>query len=388
MTSYLLVTWDGAGNQLPTLGITRALVEAGHDVRLLGHNTIRQRCGDAGACFRDLPQPKGWDEMDNPDDTEAEIKLLLDTLCLSDPIAAAVADELHHEPADVVLVDCMLFSAINVAQAAGLPVGVLLHTPYSVFRSGPLVEMFAVGLGRLNAHRLELGLPGVESYAELHDSCQIVLAAVPHEFEPHIEDSSNVVRIGPVLDGPPLMMESESVPSLGDESAPLVLVSLSTSEQGQAPLLQRIVDAVAALPVQVIVTTGPSLNPGTVHAGANTQVFSYVPHAELLPSCSLVITHAGLGTTLTALANGVPMVCVPMGRDQFFNAEMVQALGAGRMLMPEADGNTIAAATLAVLDDAEFRAAARRMALTIADCPGATGAVAALEGLVARGGRS
>ncbi|MBA3744384.1 glycosyltransferase [Sporichthya sp.] len=383
MTRYLVVTWDGAGNLLPTLGITRALVAAGHDVRLLGHDTIRERCGDAGARFVVLPQPQGWDEMENPDDTEAEIELLLDTLCLSTPIAVAVAGELEREAADVVLVDCMLFSAINVAQAAGLPTAALFHTPYTVFRGGPLVEMFAPGLGRLNVHRVGLGLAPVTSYPELHDSCEVVLAAVPGEFEPGAEDAANVLRIGPVLDGPPLVQNPTHL-DVGDGSAPLVLISLSTSEQGQAPLLQRIVDAVGTLPVRAVVTTGPSLDPATVRAAANTQVVSYVPHGELLPSCSAVLTHAGLGTVMAALADGVPMVCVPMGRDQFFNAEMVQVLGAGRMLMPDADTATIAEATLAVLNDASFGVAAKRMAGTIADCSGAAGAVAALEGLAVR----
>lgn len=384
MTRYLIVTWDGAGNQLPTLGITRALVEAGHDVRLLGHDTIRERSGDAGARFQVLPQPQGWDEMEDPDDTAAEIELLLDTLCLSDVIAGAVAAELDRGGADVVLVDCMLFSAINVAQARGLPTAVLFHTPYSVFRGGPLIEMFAPGLERLNVQRVGLDLPPVASYPELHDSCDVVLAAVPGEFEPDAGDAPNVVRIGPVLDGPPLVKDPTHL-DIVDGAAPLVLVSLSTSEQGQAPLLQRIVDAIATLPIRAVVTTGPALDPATVRAGANTEVVSYVPHSELLPSCSAVLTHAGMGTVMAALADGVPMVCVPMGRDQFFNAEMVQMLGAGQMLMPDADPATIAAATRAVLNDAAFGVAAKRMAGTIADCPGAAGAVAALEALVTRG---
>ncbi|HUR75953.1 MAG TPA: hypothetical protein VMZ00_16845, partial [Sporichthya sp.] len=88
MSRYLIVTWDGAGNQLSTLGITRALVTAGHDVRLLGHDTIRERCGDAGARFVALSQPEGWDDMDDPADGEAEIQLMLDTMCLSEAIAA------------------------------------------------------------------------------------------------------------------------------------------------------------------------------------------------------------------------------------------------------------------------------------------------------------
>ena len=160
-----------------------------------------------------------------------------------------------------------------------------------------------------------------------------------------------------------------------------MLVSLSTSDQGQAELLQRCVDAVALLPVRAIVTTGPEIDPATVHAGVNTDVVRYAPHAELLGSVSLVITHAGLGTTLSTLGHGVPMVCVPMGRDQFFNAEQVDGIGAGLMLMPDADPGVIAAASERVLNHSEFADAAKRMAVAIAAYPGAQGAVDALERL-------
>ena len=107
-----------------------------------------------------------------------------------------------------------------------------------------------------------------------------------------------------------------------------------------------------------------------------------MPHSDLLPSTSLMITHAGLGTTLAALGNGVPMVCVPMGRDQFFNAEQVERLGAGRMLSPDADAETIAAAAREILADARHQVGAKRMATTIAGYGGAAQAAAALEALV------
>jgi MGT family glycosyltransferase len=156
---------------------------------------------------------------------------------------------------------------------------------------------------------------------------------------------------------------------------------LSTSEQGQADLLQRCVDAVAQLPVNAIVTTGPSIDPASVTAGPNTQVVRYVPHADILPSASLVITHAGAGTTMAALGHGVPLLCTPMGRDQFFNAERVQTLGAGRMLMPGADSDAIAKAATDMLADSRFAAQAKRMADAISGYGGAARAATTLEAL-------
>lgn len=380
MSSYLIVTWDGAGNLAPTLGIARAIVERGHDVRMLGHETITERCGDVGARFVPLTQRAGWDAMEDPDDFEAEMKLLIEELCFSLTIARDVAEELDREPADAVLIDCMLFTAIDVALASGTPTAVLFHTPYSLFRDGPLVEMFERGVPIANTHRVGLGVPPVERLADIHDACACAIVAVPKQFEPDVSDAANVLRIGPVLDAPPLCGDIDEV-DVRDGSRPLVLVSLSTSDQGQADLLQRCVDGVAQLPVRAIVTTGMSIDPASVKAGANTQVVRYVPHATILPSASLVITHAGLGTTLAALGRGVPLLCTPMGRDQFFNAEQVNVLGAGRMLMPDCSSDAIAQAARDVLDNDQLQYGAKQMAVAIGDYGGATEAAAALEAL-------
>jgi MGT family glycosyltransferase len=131
------------------------------------------------------------------------------------------------------------------------------------------------------------------------------------------------------------------------------------------------------------VTTGPSIDPASVNAAANTQVVRFVPHAEIISSASLVITHAGVGTTMAALGRGVPLLCTPLGRDQFFNAERVQHLGAGRMLMPDATStDAIARAAADILRDGRFQDSARQMAVAIGRCGGAGEAVDALESLV------
>ena len=381
MSRFLIMTWDGAGNLAPTLGIARTLVERGHDVRLMGHRTIAERCGDVGTRFVPLSQGELWDAMDDPGDFEAEIRLLIEELSFSSTVAGDLAKELDREPADAVLVDCMLFTAIDVALASGSPTATLFHTAYTIFRGGPLVEMFAPGMARANARRTELGLPAVERLGDIHDACACAIVALPKEFEPDVPEATNVLRIGPVLDAPPLCCEVDEV-DVRAGSTPLVLLSLSTSEQGQADLLQRCVDAVAQLPVNAIVTTGPSIDPASVTAGANTQVVRYAPHAQILPSASLVITHAGAGTTMAALGHGVPLLCTPMGRDQFFNAERVQDLGAGRMLMPDADSDAIALAAKDILADSRFTAEAKRMADAIGGYGGAARAATALETLV------
>jgi UDP:flavonoid glycosyltransferase YjiC (YdhE family) len=85
-----------------------------------------------------------------------------------------------------------------------------------------------------------------------------------------------------------------------------------------------------------------------------------------LPTCSAAISHGGLGTTLRALAHGVPLLLLPLGRDQAFNAARVVEHGAGLELAPDAAPTEIAGALERLVDERGFGAAARRAAARIA----------------------
>ena len=104
-----------------------------------------------------------------------------------------------------------------------------------------------------------------------------------------------------------------------------------------------------------------------------------MPHGEVLPHASLVVTHAGMGTVMSALSHGVPLMCLPLGRDQFFNAAMVERLGAGRALPGDADVRTLAEGLREMLGDDATRAGAKRMAIVIAGYGGAADAVGEIE---------
>ena len=90
------------------------------------------------------------------------------------------------------------------------------------------------------------------------------------------------------------------------------------------------------------------------------------PHRQVLAEASVVVTHAGHGTVLKALAAGVPLVCVPMGRDQKDNTVRVLRLGAGVRISKKATPHQIAAAVSEVLAESHYASAARRFAATLA----------------------
>jgi MGT family glycosyltransferase len=168
-----------------------------------------------------------------------------------------------------------------------------------------------------------------------------------------------------------------------------ILVSLSTiSYPGQQELLQRLIDAVADLPVRAVVTTGPSLQPAALTAPPNVSVQQFVSHDEIMPTARLVIGHGGHGTTMRALAHGVPVLVVPMSSyaDHHLVADAVVAAGAGSTVSKHASTRELRAAIERTLEDPAPRRGAQRIAALLADRNGASAAADAIDTVLPRRG--
>jgi UDP:flavonoid glycosyltransferase YjiC (YdhE family) len=129
------------------------------------------------------------------------------------------------------------------------------------------------------------------------------------------------------------------------------------------------------------VTTGPSIPVDALDAPPNVTVVERAPHSEVLRHASAVVTHAGHGTVIKALAAGVPVVALPLGRDQLDNAARVAHHGAGLRLKPKARPEAIAGAVRRVLEEPSFASNAERLAAAIAAETAEDRAVAELEAL-------
>jgi UDP:flavonoid glycosyltransferase YjiC (YdhE family) len=144
---------------------------------------------------------------------------------------------------------------------------------------------------------------------------------------------------------------------------PRVLLSFSTTVMDEQPATIRNACAAAARSgAQAVLTLGPAVARVDVDARPGVAVLEWADHDELLPECAAIVTHAGLGTTLRALAHGVPLLMLPLGRDQHVNAARVDELGAGIRLPAAAPPERIRAALTELLGDPRFAAAAARLA--------------------------
>ena len=115
--------------------------------------------------------------------------------------------------------------------------------------------------------------------------------------------------------------------------------------------------------VDVVVTVGPTNDPSIVGPQPpNVRVERFVDQNLLLPHCTVAVTHGGAGSTLGALAHGVPLLVMPQGADQFYNAERVATAGAGLVIPPaEMSVDGVRAAIRALLTQRAYREAARRI---------------------------
>jgi len=182
---------------------------------------------------------------------------------------------------------------------------------------------------------------------------------------------------------------SDAAAWLAAGDGPRVYVTLGTEFNTKSgDLFARLIDALAALPARILVTTGPWVDPTTfpVPAGPGAiRVEQYVPQDSVLGLVDLVVNHGGSGSVTGALAHGVPLLVLPLGADQLPNGSCVETLGAGLVLdAATATPEDIRTTASRLLTEPSFRVAAGRVRTEIATGEPPAVVLAAVECLVGR----
>jgi MGT family glycosyltransferase len=396
---YLLATWEGGGVVPPEMGIARRLVARGHEVRVLADPACEAAARAAGCAFSPWVTAPHKHSLAPEEDVMRDwefkniFKLFEHILevFVSGPADKFVADTravLEAHPVDAMLVDAMLFGPQIVAEAARIPIALLMPNIY--MRPAPGIPAFGPGflpakgaLGRvrdallkamgnkmwkkalpgINRARAGQGLPPLTDLWSQYDRADRVLVLTSPAFDlvsPALP--ANVRYVGPVLDDPSWAASwTPAWPS--DNRDPIVLTGLSSTYQNQLAVLKNVVGVLGELPVRALVTLGPALAPDAVTSRApHVCIVPTAPHAVVLKHAALTITHCGHGTAIRSLAAGVPLVCIPMGRDQNDTAARVVYRGAGVRLKPAATAAAVRRAIETVLTDPRYRAGARALA--------------------------
>ncbi len=164
---------------------------------------------------------------------------------------------------------------------------------------------------------------------------------------------------------------------------PTVLASLGTVFNRTPGVLEAIVEALAAEPVNVVVAIGRDQDPGRFGPQPEgVRLEAYVPQPLVLAHCDAFVTHGGFNSVKEALSEGVPMVVVPISADQPYSAERCAALGVARAVgADDRDPGTIRAAVRQVLTEPGYGASARAFRAEMRGLPGPEHMVELLEAL-------
>lgn len=366
----LIVTTPQAGHINPLCPLTRALLDQGDEVFWAAGEDPGGVITSIGAevCRVGRTVPEWMDELarrvrGRPGDGVARGRLmhymvprLFGEIGATDMIDGLIELGQRIAP-DVVIFDTAAYAAPLAAHLLGVP----------------------------SVHHLKGPVPPADVVELVNDavaSLWLSFGADPPQFA-GLYRGTTIKVLPPALDarkvpaGKVLAMRSVDLPARkGSRSSerPLVYFTLGTVFSARGlEMFRAVIDALTPEPVELVVTVGDAVDPTSLGPTAsNVRIERFVPQADLLPDCTVVIHHGGAGTMMGALVHGVPQLVLPQGADNLVNARLVEGAGAGAII----DADSLTAETVlqgfhGVLGG-EVRAAAEQAAAQLVAMPGPT----------------
>jgi MGT family glycosyltransferase len=387
--NFLLASWGTLGNLSPVLTAARRLRRNGHRIRVMADPAMRSEVETAGFEFvtwQRAPTGTAADPVDISDMQDFMRRALFEPAAL---YAADIRDEIGRVPTDAVLVLDALFGGALGAEASGVPVALL--SPHVSIRplpgvppatgglsqpktpeeraevdaaSAKLIETLDTFLPILNRARADLDLPPLVHVIDLFDRADRLLLATSQAFDFQADSLPDNFRyVGPLLDVPSWSKSAQAkawqAPWPAQSVRPRALIACSTGAQGQRDLFQRIIDAMGTIDIDAVATAGPNIDVADLRTPKNVYLVRGAPHDLVMRDVSVVVSQGGHGTVTRSLVNALPLLILPMGRDQEANAARVEAKGAGLQLPSTASEAEIAAAVKRLIAEPQFGIAAR-----------------------------
>lgn len=233
--------------------------------------------------------------------------------------------------ADVILSTPLVMAAHLAAQARDVPLVNCALSPATLLAKwgGEVVDPLAgEWRQRLSALRSSLGLPR-RSFPQMERfSATLTLGAYPR----CIGSTEMPLIRSPVEIGFPDLDEADGcTEKISDELqawiaiGPFVFMSFGSFIDDCAEEIFRMAhDACNTLGLRLLFSSPYFAKAHKPRTSASARVEPYLPHRLAMREAAVVIHHCGVGTLAAAVALGKPMIAVPFGLDQGFNAGMLQ----------------------------------------------------------------
>ena len=226
---------------------------------------------------------------------------------------------------------------------------------------------------------------GLERYDWLNDnpSRLLTIAQIPRELDyPRRNQPPWFHYVGAMHN--PTSRPATDFPFDQLDDRPLIYASLGTVQNQVLPAFRSIAEACADLPAQLVISLGGGSDVAQLGPlPGNPLVVPFAPQLELLKRARLVITHAGMNTTLESLAHGVPMVAIPITNDQPAVAGRIVWSGCGEAVrLRQANTRRLRKAIHQVFENESYTLRARELSRANQQAGGAERAADLIERVV------
>jgi len=326
----LFVSTPGAGHVFPMVPLAWALRAAGHEVLVATTDTglVAER---AGLPVVDLAPDVDFDAV--------RVRMMRDEPQLAKQV-------LTGKLADVRMV-VTAFARLSALLSDGLVAAASTWSPDLIVQS-QLQGAGLVAAAKVDVPLVEHGFgfartDGMPALFRDH------MAEVFDRYGVDLPTRHAGIDVAPpsMLDGPPQGWSMRYVPYNGGATLPAwldtpperprIAVTVGTVVPARDGLssLRRLVDAASQVDAEFVLALGKADPAALGPLPANVRPVGWVPLSSLLPTCQAIVHHGGAGTTLTALACGVPQLVLPTGADRYINAEAVRGRGTAVVSSPE-----------------------------------------------------
>ena len=208
-----------------------------------------------------------------------------------------------------------------------------------------------------------------DAYSPLAQVCQLPEAFdFPREHLP--EHFHYIGRFQDRSGTEPITFDNTDFPFDQLNSKPLIYASLGTLQNQRPEIFECIAKSCLTLDVQLVISLG---NPKaqSIELPGNPIIVPFAPHQKLIERSTVVVTHAGMNTVLTALGCGVPLVAIPITNEQPGIASRLARTKAGKMLpLSKLSEITLRTAISEVLSESSYRNNAQQLQKIIQESGG------------------
>lgn len=221
--------------------------------------------------------------------------------------------------------------------------------------------VFAYHARPLNHVRKKYGMPPFSNLLQTYtDANHVLYADIPGLF-PATALPNHHRYLGPVTWAPNIDLP-DWWPQL-DADKPLVYVTLGSS--GPVSVLPTVLDALASLPVSVVIATAGRWRPSI--RASNMWATDLLPGDRVAKQASLIICNGGSPSVYQALQEGTPVIGIPSNMDQHLMMQAIEREGAGLLVRSEhVSSDSLQKATLELLKTDSYREKAMQFQKEIA----------------------